>query len=233
MVSPLRLFDELIRIRKGDVKAYVRARRMAWGWLDAHQLNPKSPTYDDWSGYFEDVPKDQSNVNQAAPTYTALYLLNLRDPAGLDPQWKAQVSHLIAWVDQHFGVGPFDGATGINEQGPASGGNYLCCSLSGLGSDTARWAAVNALYYEKTGDHPGQRGCIPITQLRDLLCRLRRRGLVLRAELRSHPVLVQRRLFGLPPQLQLGDGCNPRSRSRWPESPVGFDIGGSTGHLRS
>ena len=151
VVSPLRLFDELIRIDKGDVKAYKRARRVAWRWLDSHQLNPKSPTFDDWSGYFEDVPKDQSNVNQAAPTYTALYLLNVRT-ARLDPKWRTQVSHLITWVDQHLGVGPFYGATGINEQGPASGGSYLCCSLAGLGSDTARWAAVNALYYERTGD---------------------------------------------------------------------------------
>jgi hypothetical protein len=62
------------------------------------------------------------------------------------------VHHLIAWVNQHFGVGPFYGAIGINEQGPSTGGSYLCCSLAGLGSDTARWAAVNALYFEKTGD---------------------------------------------------------------------------------
>ena len=152
VVSPLRLFDELIRIQKGDVGAYQRARRVAWSWLDSHQLNPKSPIFDDWSGYFEDVPKDQGNVNQAVPTYTALYLLNLRDPARLDPQWRAHVHHLIAWVDQHLGVGPFYGATGINEQGPSTGGSYLCCSLAGLGSDTARWAAVNALYFERTGD---------------------------------------------------------------------------------
>ena len=80
VVSPLRLFDELISLQAGDVKAYERARRMAWTWLASHQLNPRSPTYDDWSGYFEDVPKEQDNVNQAAPTYTALYLLNLRAP---------------------------------------------------------------------------------------------------------------------------------------------------------
>ncbi len=152
VVSPLRLFDELISLHRGDVTAYERARRMAWTWLDSHQLDPHSPAYDDWSGYFEDVPKDQDNVNQAAPTYTALYLLDLPDPGATDPQWKAQVGHLIDWVKQHFGVGPFDGATGINEQGPRSGGGSLCCSSSGLGSDTARWAAVNALYSEETGD---------------------------------------------------------------------------------
>ncbi len=151
VVSPLRLFDELIRINRGDVTAYVRARRMAWGWLDSHQLNPHSPSYDRWTGYFEDVPKDQTDLNQAAPTYTALYLLNQAVPGALDPNWRGQVSHLIAWVKQHFGIGPFDGAWGINEQGPAVG-NYLCCSTAGLGSDTSRWAAVNALYYEETGD---------------------------------------------------------------------------------
>ncbi len=152
VVSPLRLFDELIRIRKGNDAAYVRARNLAWKWLSSHQLDPRSPDYDKWSGYFEDVPKDQENVNQAAPTYTALYLLDLPNPAARDHQWKAQVGHLISWVEQHFGVGPFDDAWGINEQGPAQGGAYLCCSLAGLGSDTARWAAVNALYYQRTGN---------------------------------------------------------------------------------
>jgi len=152
VVSPLRLFDELIRLHQGDAAAYRRARRTAWDWLSTHQLNPTSPDYDRWSGYFEDVPKDPDNVNQAAPTYTALYLLNLPHPAALDPRWRAQTAHLIGWVRQHFGVGPFDGAWGINEQGPAGGGHYLCCSSAGLGSDTARWAAVNALYAARTGD---------------------------------------------------------------------------------
>ena len=32
------------------------------------------------------------------------------------------------------------------------GTSYVCCSNAGLGSDTSRWAAVNALYYEKTGN---------------------------------------------------------------------------------
>lgn len=152
VVSPLRLFDELIRIHKGDVGAYVRARRLAWQWLASHQLDPRSADYDKWSGYFEDVPKNTDNVNQAAPTYTALYLLNLPLPGAVDPEWRTQVLHLIDWVRQHFGTGPFLGAWGINEQGPANGKGYSCCSAAGLGSDTARWAAVNAIYYEKTGD---------------------------------------------------------------------------------
>lgn len=123
---------------------------LAWGWLYSHQLDPHSPAYDRWTGYFEDVSKDQSDLNQAAPTYTALYLMNLPDPDAVDPGWRSQVGHLISWVKQHFGVGPFDGATGINEQGPMYGQNYQCCSAAGLGSDSSRWAAVNALYYART-----------------------------------------------------------------------------------
>ena len=152
VVSPLRLFDELIRIHQGNVTAYTRARRTAWGWLDSHQLNPRSPAYDQWTGYFEDVSYDQKDLNQALPTYTALYLLNLPNPGAVDPAWQAHVSHLITWVKQHLGVGPFYGAWGINEQGPMYGTSYVCCSNAGLGSDTSRWAAVNALYYEKTGN---------------------------------------------------------------------------------
>jgi hypothetical protein len=155
VVSPLRLFDELIRIHQGNVKEYAGARRTAWRWLDSHQLNPRNPAYDLWTGYFEDVPKDQTDLNQAAPTYTALYLLNLPNPGAVDPHWRAQVGHLIGWVKQHFEVGPFDGAWGINEQGPAVG-HYLCCSTAGLGSDSSRWAVVNALYYEKTGNRDAE-----------------------------------------------------------------------------
>lgn len=153
VVNSLHLFDELIRIHQGRMSAYRKARHLAWTWLAAHQLNPSSPTYDKWTGYFEDVSYDTRDLNQAAPTYTALYLMNLPNPAAVDPDWRAHVSHIIRWVKRHLGVGPFDHAWGINEQGPMYGTSYVCCSKAGLGSDTSRWAAVNALYYEKTGDH--------------------------------------------------------------------------------
>jgi hypothetical protein len=57
-------------------------------------------------------------------------------------------------VRTHFGVGPFDGATGIDEQ--AFTGGRRCCSNAGLGSDTARFAAVEALLSARTGD-PAER----------------------------------------------------------------------------
>ncbi len=151
IISPLRLFDELIRLGAGDTAGFQKARDTAWKWLVENPLNRRSRAWDKWSGYFEDVPKNTENVNQAAPTYTAYYILTRSQPAAVDRDWSNHVGHLIDWVRQKLGRGPFFGAWGIDEQGvpPTYQG---CCSRSGVGSDTSRWAAINALYYEKTGD---------------------------------------------------------------------------------
>ena len=150
VASSLRLFDELIRLNEGDVATYQKARDTAWTWLREHPLNNESPSWDKWSGYFEDVPLNTENVNQAAPTYTAYYILSRPDAHALDPDWVNHVGHLIDWVRHRLGRGPFFGAWGIDEQGTPDG--LGCCSRAGLGSDTSRWGAINALYYEKTGD---------------------------------------------------------------------------------
>jgi hypothetical protein len=147
----LRLLDELRRLNEGDVGNYQKARDTAWTWLRDHPLHAGSTAYDKWSGYFEDVPKNPKNVNQAAPTYTAYYLLGRPDPQAVDPDWVNHVGHLIDWVRRSLGRGPFFGAWAIDEQGEPPT-YYGCCSRSGLGSDTSRWAAINALYYEKTRD---------------------------------------------------------------------------------
>jgi hypothetical protein len=151
IVSPLRLFDELIRLHEGDTAAFEKARDLAWKWLLNQPLNSHSRAGDKWSGYFEDVPKSQENVNQAAPTYTAYYIMTRPDPTAIDKSWSNHVGHLIDWVRKRLGRGPFFGAWAIDEQGPPP--DYMgCCSRAGLGSDTSRWAAINAMYYEKTGD---------------------------------------------------------------------------------
>jgi len=151
IASPLRLFDELIRLKEGDAENYRKARDMAWTWLRDHPLSSEAKSYDKWSGYFEDVRKNTNNLNQAAPTYTAYYLMSRPDPQAVDPDWVNHVGHLIDWVRRSLGRGPFFSAWGVDEQGvpPTFRG---CCSRSGLGSDTSRWAAINALYYEKTHD---------------------------------------------------------------------------------
>lgn len=146
IVAPVRLFSELIRLHQGRTEQYARARRIAWSWILRYPMHNNR-----WSGYFEDVEKDTNNVNQASPTMTAYYILSAPDPASLDPHWTGDVGHLIDWVRQKFGRGPYFGAWAIDEQG--SPPDYCgCCSRAGLGSDTSRWAAINAMYYEKTGD---------------------------------------------------------------------------------
>jgi hypothetical protein len=155
VTSPLRLFDELIRLREGDVASFQKARDTAWKWLLAYPLNRGSEAWDKWSGYFEDVPKDTSNLNQAAPTYTAYYILSRPNPADLDSHWVDHVGHLLDWVRSYLGLGPLLGAWAINEQrspGTLHGHVNGCCSRAGLGSDTSRWAALNAMYYARTGD---------------------------------------------------------------------------------
>ncbi len=155
ITSPLRLFDELIRIKKGNVAAYQKARDLAWKWMLNFPLNRYRKAWDKWSGYFEDVPKNTENLNQQVSDCTAYYILNRRDPAAIDAGWVGHVGHLIDWARTYLGLGPFLGAEAINEQrppdtihGPVNG----CCSRAGDGSATGRWAAINALYYEKTGD---------------------------------------------------------------------------------
>ncbi|MGZ4988285.1 MAG: hypothetical protein ACXWBP_09595 [Limisphaerales bacterium] len=146
IVAPVRLFAELLRIRAGDVESYKRARKMAWDWIMKFPMQNNR-----WSGYFEDVEKNTENINQAAPTMTAYYILSSPHPEELDSHWTGDVGHLIDWVRQRLGRGPFFGAWAIDEQGPPP--DYCgCCSRAGLASDTSRWAAINAMYFERAGD---------------------------------------------------------------------------------
>ena len=146
IVAPVRLFSELIRLKEGDVARYHTSLETAWKWILDHPMRN-----DRWSGYFEDVQKNVDNVNQASPTMTAYYILSQTDPASVDAEWAGHVGHLIDWVRKHFGRGPYFGAWAIDEQGTPPE-FYGCCSRAGLASDTSRWAAINALYYEKTQD---------------------------------------------------------------------------------
>jgi hypothetical protein len=149
VVAPVWLFDELARLRVRKA-SFRRARNLAWRWIVRHPLDARSPASNRWSGYYEDVPHDPRNLNQASPTMTALYLLTRPRPESVDPRWQAHVRSLLGWVRSYLGRGPFHGASAIDEQ--RAPGKKGCCSPAGLGSDTARWAAVNALFAERTGD---------------------------------------------------------------------------------
>ena len=150
VVASVGLFDELLQLGVGNAARYERARTLAWSWLLEHQLNPASPAWNRWSGFYEDVAYNPRSRNQVPPTLTAQYLLTQDDPAAVDSLWRSHAESLLRWVRASFGRGPFRGAWGIDEQ--RAPGKPGCCSPAGLGSTTSRWAAVNALLYARTGD---------------------------------------------------------------------------------
>ncbi len=150
VASSMRLFDELIRLKTENAPAYRNARDVAWHWVMHYPLSTNSEAWDKWSGFFEDVPRRPTNVNQFLPDMTAYYIMSREDPSAVDPEWVSHVGHLIDWVRRRFGRGPFLGAWAIDEQGTPDGRG--CCSRAGQGSHGGRWAAINAMYAEKTGD---------------------------------------------------------------------------------
>ncbi len=142
VIEPIRLFDELartsaaIRLDTARVSAYRKSRKIAWNWL--YSRNGPLYTYI-WTNYFEDIPNDlsQSNRNQVSPMETARYLL--KNP-GLDPHTDRTVAALLHYVESAFGT---DGQDAIKEQ--------TFCYVP-MGSHTARFASVCALWYARTGD---------------------------------------------------------------------------------
>jgi hypothetical protein len=153
IAGPLRLFDELIRINAGDVAAWRGARQTALKWMIEYPLNHDSHAWNKWAGFFEDIPRQTEDVNQFTPMMAAYYILARDDPAEVDPQWMAHVGRMLDWVKIKLGRGPFFGAQAIDEQ-TTPDASFGCCSRAGQGDHTARWAAINALFFEKT--HDGQ-----------------------------------------------------------------------------
>lgn len=153
VAGPLRLFDELIRLNAGDVAAYRTARDTARKWVVDYPFNRDSRAWNKWVGYFEDIPHQTEDVNQLTPMIMAYYVLTRDDPAEVDPQWVGHIGRLLDWVRVKLGRGPFFSAQAIDEQTTPDAG-FGCCSRAGQGDHTARWAAVNALFYART--HDGQ-----------------------------------------------------------------------------
>lgn len=153
VAGSLRLFDELIRLKAGDTAAFRAARDMALQWMLRYPLNHDSRAWNKWTGYFEDIPRHTNDVNQLTPMMAAYYILSRSDPAKVDPHWMGDVGRLLDWVKIKFGRGPFFGAQAIDEQ-TTPNATFGCCSRAGQGDHTARWAAISAMYFEKT--HDGQ-----------------------------------------------------------------------------
>jgi hypothetical protein len=145
VIEPIMLFDELLRLQQGDVSGYARVREGAWRWFQTYPLANNV-----WVGYFEDVAPSMENMNQVIPLEFARYVLLHPDK---DPQWQEHARKLIEWVKTTPKWPKYivHGATVTTEQG---NGINFCCNLPNqcCDSHTARLAAVEALYYAKTGD---------------------------------------------------------------------------------
>ena len=150
VVAPIALFDELLRVGVRRPARYARARALAWRWIRTHPLEPSSPTFNRWSGFYEDVAYNPRSRNQVPPTLVAQYLLTHPAPGSIDADWRRHVDALLRWVRTSFGRGPFRGAQAIDEQ--RAPGKPGCCSPAGLGSTTSRWGALHALLAARTGD---------------------------------------------------------------------------------
>jgi hypothetical protein len=145
VIEPIMLFDELIRIGQGDIAGYARVRAGAWEWFQKYPLANNT-----WVGYFEDVAPQMENMNQVIPLEFARYVLLHPEK---DAQWREHSSRLIEWVRTTSKWPKYlvHGATVTTEQGD---GVNFCCNQPNqcCDSHTARLAAVEALYYAKTGD---------------------------------------------------------------------------------
>ena len=145
VVEPIMLLDELIRLNQGDTASYKRVREGAWAWLMKYPMQNNV-----WVGYFEDVKANMQNMNQVIPLEFARYILLHPDK---DPEWRAHVRQLVEWVKTTPKWPKYivHGAMVTTEQGD---GKQFCCNLPSqcCDSHSARLAAVEALYYAKTGD---------------------------------------------------------------------------------
>ncbi len=145
VVEPIMLFDELIRLEQGDVNAYRQVRQSAWEWLQKYPMKNNV-----WVGYFEDVTPSMGNMNQVIPLEYARYVLLNPEK---DVEWRDHARKLIDWVKTTPKWPKYivHGATVTTEQGS---GKSFCCGAPNecCDSHTSRLAAIEALYYARTGD---------------------------------------------------------------------------------
>lgn len=148
-IGPIRLLDELLRIKSGNTAAYRRARSLAWNWLMAYPVRNYV-----WTQYFEDVliyPDYRTNLNHYSALETARYLLQHPE---LDPAARARAKEILDWVTARFAA---DSVTmgGIPEKGRQWGAEVISEQVNDMdkmSSHTARFASVLALWHEVTGD---------------------------------------------------------------------------------
>lgn len=148
-IGPIRLFDELLRLKQGRQKSYARARNVAWRWLMTYPVQSQV-----WTQYFEDVqiyPDYRTNRNQYSALETARYLLQHPE---MDPDALVHAKRILDWVTRFFATNSLTMA-GLHEKGRQWGAEVLSEQVNDMdkmSSHTSRYASVRALWYEVTGD---------------------------------------------------------------------------------
>jgi hypothetical protein len=140
-LDPIKLFDELLRLKEelrldtSLVSSFQHTRDIAWNWIFSR--NGPMKTFI-WNAYFEDIPNDEEQTNrlQITPGELAKYLI--KNP-GMTHGTEKDVPALISWIASAFKTEGYDA---IKEQ--------TWC-YEPMGSHTARYGSVCALWYEKTG----------------------------------------------------------------------------------
>jgi hypothetical protein len=133
--STLGMFDELIKMQKGNTDGYKKAFDIAIDWMK----NFPSKTQK-WGPFFEDVPR-WSDTQINAVTY-AMYLMDNQE---LDPNWKETVKSIFEWVHRELDNPKNEkfGVTTINEQ--------TAYRVEG-NSHSSRQSSMELRYWELTGD---------------------------------------------------------------------------------
>ena len=131
----LKLFSDLIKLKKGNANAYQKAFDKTITWLKTYPAKNNK-----WGPFFEDVPR-WSDTQINAITY-AMYLMEYPD---LDENWKETVSNILKWVYKELGDKQYNkyGITCMDEQ--------TAYRVPG-NSHSSRQASIDLMYWEKTGD---------------------------------------------------------------------------------
>ena len=131
----MRLFDELIRLKRGKPDAYRSANLLLTAWLKAYPLESNK-----WGPFFEDIT-EWSNTEINADTM-AWYIL---EHPQWDAHWREEARGILNWTLATFGTNRWAGygVTAIQEQ--------TAYRVPG-NSHSSRHASVELIYAERTGD---------------------------------------------------------------------------------
>jgi hypothetical protein len=133
----LRMFNDLIAMKHGNVQAYSKSRDTVIAWLKAYPIKTNK-----WGPFFEDIPTASWSDTEINADTLATYVLQHPD---WDSKWKEQAKGMLQWSYDTFANQEFTkwGVIPINEQ--------TAYKVPG-NSHTSRHASVEIMYCEATGD---------------------------------------------------------------------------------